>query len=108
MFNILGWERLQTRNDYFTALMIYKSLNGLAPNYLANMFKYLSTTHSVNTRQAAAGHLALPPATNGSDIELFKSSFSYSGVQYKSETQVLCNLSKSNSNDHILIIFKHI
>ena len=45
------------------------------------MFKYLSTTHSVNTRQAAAGHLALPPATNGSDIELFKSSFSYSGVQ---------------------------
>ena len=81
MFNMLGWERLQTRSEYFKALMMYKSLNGLAPEYLASMFNYLSTTHGVNTRQAAAGQLALPPTDNGSDIEYFKSSFSYSGVQ---------------------------
>ena len=60
---------------------MYKSLNGLAPEYLAKMFNYLSTTHGVNTRQAAAGQLALPPTENGPDIEYFKSSFSYSGVQ---------------------------
>jgi len=81
MFKVLGWERLHTRNDYFKALMIYKSLNGLAPNYLANMFNYVCTTHNVNTRQAAAGQLALPPSVNGHDFECFKSSFSYSGVQ---------------------------
>ena len=81
MFNILGWERLQTRSEYFKALMMYKSLNGLAPEYLAKMFNYLSTTHGVNTRQAADGQLALPPTVNGPDIEYFKSSFSYSGVQ---------------------------
>ena len=81
MFNVLGWERLQTRNDYFKSLMVYKSLNGQAPDYLVDMFTYLSTTHDVNTRQAAAGQLALPPAENGSDTEYFKSSFSYSGVQ---------------------------
>lgn len=81
MFNILGWERLQTRNNYFKALMMYKSLNGLAPNYLANRFKCISTTHNVNTRQATAGQLALPPLSNGNDLECFKSSFMYSGVK---------------------------
>jgi len=81
MFNTLGWERLETRSDYFKSLMMFKSLNGLAPDYLANMFTLLSATHDVNTRQAAAGQLALPPTENGHDIECFKSSFSYSGVQ---------------------------
>ena len=81
MFKMLGWERLQTRNDYFKALMVFKSLNGLAPHYLANMFNYVSTTHDISTRQAIAGHLALPPVSNGHDIDCFKSSFSYSGVK---------------------------
>ena len=63
MFNVLGWELLQTRKNYFKALMMYmyKSLNGLAPEYLFNKFNYISTTHGVNTRQAAAGQLILPP-----------------------------------------------
>ena len=81
MFNTLGWERLQARNDYFKALMIYKSLNGLAPSYLTTMFNHVSTTHNINTRQATAGQLALPPLCNGHDIECFKSSFIYNGVK---------------------------
>ena len=81
MFKVLGWERLQTRNEYFKALMMYKSLNGLVPHYLATMFKYISTTHNVNTRQATAGQLALPPLSNGYDIDCFKSSFMYNGVK---------------------------
>ena len=60
---------------------MYKSLNGLAPDYLSNKFNYISSTHGVNTRQAAAGQLALPPWSNGNDIECFKSSFMYSGVK---------------------------
>ena len=88
MFRILGWERLQTRNDYFKALMVYKSLNDLAPHYLANMFNYISTTHDVNTRQAAAGQLTLPPVSNGHDLDSFKSSFSYSGVKLWNKTDI--------------------
>ena len=67
----------------YKALMMYKSLNGLAPNYLASSFKCISTTHNVNTRQATADHdqLALPPLSNGNDLECFKSSFMYSGVK---------------------------
>ena len=63
-FNVLGWERLQTRNNYFKALMMYKSLNGRTPEYLSNKFNYISRTHGVNTRQAAGGQLALPPWSN--------------------------------------------
>lgn len=81
MFRMLGWERLLTRNEYFKALMMYKCLNDLVPPYLTAMFKYVSTTHNFNTRQATAGQLALPPLSNGHDIECFKSSFIYNGVK---------------------------
>ena len=81
MFPMLGWKSLQDRCNYFKALLMYKSLNGLAPSYLSAKFNYVSDRHGVNTRQAAAGLLALPPCSNGNDTEYFKSSFSYSGVQ---------------------------
>ena len=61
--------------------MMYKSLHSLAPQYLTRKFKYVRDNHNCNTRQAAAGQLALPPLTHGNDIECFKSSFSYSGVK---------------------------
>ena len=44
--------------------MMYKSLHNLvAPQYLTRKFKYVSDIHNCNTRQAAAGQLALPPLT---------------------------------------------
>jgi hypothetical protein len=81
MFKELKWERLSVRNQYFKALMMYKSLHNLAPQYLCNKFNYVSEIHNRNTRQAAAGQLALPPLTNGNDIECFKHAFTYSGVK---------------------------
>ena len=81
MFNELHWEHLSDRNQYFKALMMYKSLHNLAPQYLTRKFKYVSDIHNCNTRQAAAGQLALPPLTHGNDIECFMNSFSYSGVK---------------------------
>ena len=80
MFPMLGWKSLQDRCNYFKALLVYKSLNGLAPSYVSSKFNYVSDSHHVNTRQASAGLLALPPCVNGNDTEYFKSSFFYSGV----------------------------
>ena len=88
MFNMLGWERLQKRNDYFKALMMYKALNGIAPEYISNMFKYVSATHNRQTRQATAGQLALPPTCNSYDLECFKSSFVYNGVKLWNDLDV--------------------
>ena len=81
MFPKLGWKALQDRCDYFKTLLLFKTLNNLAPTYLCNKFKYVSEKHNVNTRQAAAGLLALPPCTNGSDTDYLKSSFCYSAVE---------------------------
>ena len=81
MFQVLGWEQLQNRNDYFKSLLMYKALNGLAPEYISSMFNYVNATHTRQTRQATAGQLALPPLCNGKDIECFKSSFAYNGVK---------------------------
>ena len=83
MFPKLGWKVLQDRCDYFKSLLMFKALNNLAPAYLCNKFKYVSEKHNVNTRQAAAGLLALPTRTNkrGSDTDYFKSSFCYSAVE---------------------------
>ena len=80
MFNKLKWEQLTVRNQYFKALMVYKCLNNLAPQYLAKKFSYISDVHQCNTRQAAVGNLALPPLSNGHDIEGYKHSYAYSGV----------------------------
>ena len=60
---------------------MYKCLNDLAPQYLQDKFNYVRDNHNVNTRQAAAGQLALPPLSHGNDIECFKYSFSYGGVK---------------------------
>ena len=34
----LGWDNLETRRQKLKAAMAYKSLNGLAPNYLSSKF----------------------------------------------------------------------
>ena len=81
MFPQLEWDTLESRCNYFKSLLIYKSLNDLAPLYLRNKFSYISENHMVNTSRAAAGLLALPPCSNGNDTEYFRSSFGYSGVE---------------------------
>ena len=55
--------------------MVYKSLNGLAPDYLSNMFVDRSSITNYALRDTS-NKLALPqPRTNN-----LKNSFSYSGV----------------------------
>ena len=38
----LGWMTIQQRLNYFTCILVYKSLNDLAPNYLSNCFQNVS------------------------------------------------------------------
>ena len=38
LFKELGWDNLETRRQKLKAEMVYKSLNGLAPNYLCLKF----------------------------------------------------------------------
>ena len=73
LLSTLDWERLFLRRKKQKALMMFKTMNGLAPDYLQSLF---SQRHSVYNLRDSEGKLTLPkPNTN-----YLKRSFSYSGA----------------------------
>ena len=76
LLNELGWENLETRRQKLKAEMVYKSLNGLAPNYLSSRFIQRSDVITAYNLRDSDGKLAIPlPRTN-----YYKNSFGYSGA----------------------------
>ena len=53
MFKSLGWLSLQNRRDYHKCIMVYKCRNGLAPQYLADLFRSNDVNHSYPTRNSS-------------------------------------------------------
>ena len=45
LFNILGWKNLKCQQQLQRATMVYRSLNGLAPNYLSSRFEKRETIY---------------------------------------------------------------
>ena len=72
----LGWDNLETRRQKLKAEMVYKSLNGLTPNYLTSKFILRSDVITSYNLRDSENKLAIPlPRTN-----YFKNSLSYSGA----------------------------
>jgi len=64
LFVRLGWQKLNLQRELKTTTMVYKSLNGLAPDYLKSMFTDRIATSPYSFRNCE-GKLALPfPRTN--------------------------------------------
>ena len=77
-------QKLSLPRELQTATMVYKSLNGLAPDYLKSMFTARRSTSTYSLRNCE-GKLAIPlPCTN-----FLKKKISYSGA-------VLWNSSPTN------------
>ena len=74
--NELGWKNLETQHLINKAVMVYKSLNCLAPDYLPSKFIQRSDIFiSYNIRDSES-KLAVPlPRTN-----YYRNSFCYSGA----------------------------
>ena len=71
----LGWKKLSSQRQFQKAVMVYKSLNGLAPDYMHSMFVNRDSVNLYSLRNTE-GKLAVPkPRTN-----YLKNSFSYSGA----------------------------
>ena len=73
LFERLNWKRLDIQRQIQLITMVYKSIHGLAPNYLGSLFnKYDPPYHLRNSENK----LAVPlPRTN-----FLKNSFSYNGA----------------------------
>ena len=60
LFKELGWDNLETRRQKLKAEMVYKSLNGLAPNYLSSKFIQRSDVITSYNLRDSDNKLAIP------------------------------------------------
>ena len=65
LIKILGWKNLETQRQIHKAQMVYKSLNGHAPNYLSSKFIQRSDIITSYNLRDSKNKLAVPlPRTN--------------------------------------------
>lgn len=76
LFVRLGWQKLNLQRELKTATMVYKSLNGLASDYLKSMFTDRSARATYSLRNCEGGKLGAPL----SRTNFLKNSFSYGGA----------------------------
>ena len=76
LFSKLNWMTINQRVDYFTSIMMYKTINKSTPNYLHNRFEYVKDKHQIKTRSAASGNLFIPKLSSKTG----QRSFLYRGV----------------------------
>ncbi len=93
MFKELGWPSLQYRRDYHKCIMIYKCRNGLAPQYLCDLFNSNYSMHSYNTR-------------NSSQLQTTKSCTAYYHCNYTVSGLNLWNSLPRNIQESTLSNFK--
>ena len=60
LFKKLDWQTFPESVQYQQALLVYKSLNSLAPPYMAGMFQYVKDTKRNNLRSATNDKLFVP------------------------------------------------
>ena len=93
----LNWMCIQDRINYRQVTMVFKSINGLAPQYMSDMFNF--ATNRENTRQYNRKVLTVPP---GKHKVVFEQSYKYSSVQLwnkvKPEIRDSCSLNTFKSN----------
>lgn len=74
MFSELGWLPVPSRLKYNKAVLTYKTLNNMTPEYLSSLLKPVSQTHCLNLRSSENGDLHVPRART----TLYTGSFSFS------------------------------
>ena len=73
LFEQLNWRRLDIQRQIQVATMVYKSIHGLAPDYLGSLFTKYDSPYNLRNSE---NKLAVPlPRTN-----FLKNSFSYNGA----------------------------
>ena len=60
LFKKLNWLTFPKRVQYHTCLMVYKGINGSAPEYISSMLTYVSEKHERHTRSTALDLLHIP------------------------------------------------
>ena len=75
LIKTLGWMNIRQRHFYFMCILMFKCLNGMAPERLKNSFSYIKNTTGVDTRSARNNLLCIPKP----NCEMYRRSLSYVG-----------------------------
>ena len=71
----LRWATVQERCDYFTAVLMYKSVHGLAPMYLTDNVVMAGEIHDRDARLSHSNDVHIPPQ----NTDILKRSFIFNG-----------------------------
>ncbi len=74
----LGWMPLTDRVQYRKSLMVYKSLKGLAPQYMAKMYKFV---HDVSGRVTRHSDKIMLYLALGSHLKVYTDTFQFSSAE---------------------------
>ena len=92
-FLLIIEKKLETQRKIQKAVMVHKSLYGLAPDYLRSMFVKRSIVTNYSLRDTE-DKLAIPkPRT-----DYLRNSFSYSGAVLWNSFQLICDKQKTQIN----------
>ena len=75
LFAELNWLKFPDRVDYQKAVLMYKTMNDLTPNYLKELYQFTSDIHQRSLRSTTENLIYIPKP----NIELFRKSLVYSG-----------------------------
>ena len=69
----MGWQTIDQRRNYFTATLMYRCINGIAPQRLINELVMSCDTHDIPTRFSENNNVQVPQP----NYEIFRRSFKY-------------------------------
>ena len=81
LFSELNWLTFPQRVQYHTCTMVYKALNGLAPEYIGDIFTKVSESHMRNLRSVDNDLLRVP----SSRTSYYENSFTISSAKIWNE-----------------------
>ncbi len=71
----LNWQTVVQRRDYFTSLLVHKTLNGNAPSHMEDLFTYSNVINTRSTRLSDTNSLYVPRVNK----KVFGQSVQYNG-----------------------------
>ena len=90
----LTWLPLPERGKYGQSHLVYRAVNGLAPDYMCALFTPISNISTRTTRSNERGDLYVPKARS----DVFKNSIAVNGAHIWNELNPIIRNSNSLSN----------
>ena len=108
LFSRLHWLPIDFRIEFFIAVMTFKILNGLAPDYL-NQFRYISDVSNINTRGSRNGNLYTPifKTTTGQRSFIYRATTIWNNIPISIRNVERLSLFKSQLRNFLFLKFKN-